>query len=102
MSFLTAAALLVALLVAAPIAAHLLRRKQAEERPFPPARLVPATPPQARRRSALEDRMLFAVRAVAVVALALLGATPFVRCSKLSLSRQGGASVAMALVIDDS
>jgi len=102
MSFLTIGALAIALLVAAPIAAHLLRRRQAEERPFPPARLLPATPPTARRRSMLEDRALFGVRALAVVLLAVLGATPFVRCSRLSLSRKGGASVALAIVIDDS
>jgi hypothetical protein len=34
--------------------------------------------------------------------LAVIGATPFVRCSRLSLSRSAGASVAFALVIDDS
>src|SRR5690349_2097566 len=102
MSFLTAGALLIALLVAAPIMAHLLRRRQAEVRPFPPARLVPPTPPAARRRSMLEDRALFAVRAVAVALLAVLGATPFIRCSRLSLNRKDGASVALAFVIDDS
>jgi hypothetical protein len=37
-----------------------------------------------------------------VLALAVLGATPFVRCSRLSLSRAGGASVAIAIVVDDS
>lgn len=102
MSFLTAAALLVALLVGAPIAAHMLRRRRAEERVFPPARLVPATPPTARRRSHLEDRALFSVRALAVLTLALLGATPFLRCSRLTLSRKAGANVALAIVIDDS
>lgn len=102
MSFVTVAALLVALLVGAPIAAHLLRRRRAEELPFPPAHLVPPMPPAARRRSLLEDRLLFAVRALAIVALAALGATPFVRCSRLSLARQEGASVALAIVVDDS
>ncbi|MCC6553347.1 MAG: VWA domain-containing protein [Polyangiaceae bacterium] len=102
MSFVTIAGLLVALLVAAPIAAHLLRRRRAEERPFPPARLVPPTPPTARRRSFLEDRALFSVRAISVCALALLGATPLLRCSHLALGRKGGASVALALVVDDS
>jgi VWA domain-containing protein len=34
--------------------------------------------------------------------LALLGATPFVRCSSLAIGRQGGASIAMAIVLDDS
>ncbi|MGK3997316.1 VWA domain-containing protein [Sorangium sp. So ce1024] len=102
MSFVTLGALLVALLVGAPVAAHLLRRRRAEERPFPPARLVPATPPTARRRSLLEDRALFATRALSVIALAVLGATPLLRCSHLSLSRKAGASVALAIVLDDS
>ena len=101
MSFLTLLALGVAVLVAAPYLAHRLRRQRADEVPFPPARLVPATPPKARRRSRLEDRSLFAIRAAAIVALALLGASPLIRCSRLALSR-GGASVAVAIVIDDS
>jgi hypothetical protein len=102
MSFTTALALLIGLLVAAPVAAHMLRRRRAEERPFPPARLVPPTPPTARRRSHLEDRALFGVRALAILALALLGATPFIRCSRLTLARKAGASVALVVVIDDS
>jgi von Willebrand factor type A domain/Aerotolerance regulator N-terminal len=102
MSFLTAAALAIALLVAAPILAHLLRRRKAEERPFPPAHLVPPTPPAARRRSLLEDRALFAVRSLAVLVLALLGATPFIHCSRLAINRRSGASVALAIVLDDS
>ncbi len=102
MSFLSLGGLLIALLVIAPIAAHLLRRKQAEEQLFPPARLVPPTPPTARKRSLLEDRALFSVRALAVLGLAILGATPFVRCSRLSLTRNNGASVALAIVLDDS
>jgi hypothetical protein len=55
-----------------------------------------------RRRSKLEDRALFSVRVVAIGLLAVLGATPFLRCSRLSLQRSGGASVAMAVVVDDS
>ncbi len=102
MSFLSVLALAVALLVAAPYFAHRLRRRRAEEQPFPPARLVPPSPPKARRRSRLEDRALFGTRAASVLLLALLGATPFVRCSRLSLQRSGGASVAMAIVVDDS
>jgi von Willebrand factor type A domain/Aerotolerance regulator N-terminal len=102
MSFLSIGGLLIALLVVAPIAAHLLRRRQAEEQLFPAARLVPPTPPTARKRSLLEDRALFSVRALAVLGLAILGATPFVRCSRLSLTRSNGASVALAIVLDDS
>ena len=102
MSFLSIGGLLIALLVVAPIAAHLLRRKQAEEQLFPPARLVPPTQPSARKRSMLEDRALFSVRALAVLGLAILGATPFVHCSRLALTRHNGASVGLAIVLDDS
>ncbi len=102
MSFVTALGLAVAFLVAMPYLAHRLRRRRADERPFAAAHMVPAAPPRARRRSRLEDRGLFALRAAAVVALAVLGASPLVRCSRLSLRREGGASVAMAIVVDDS
>ncbi len=102
MTFLVAAALAIGLLVAIPIAAHLLRRGRANEREFPPAALVPAQPPVARQRSRLEDRALLALRALMILGLAVLGAAPLVRCSRLSLSRPSGASVALALVIDDS
>jgi hypothetical protein len=102
MSFVTALGLAVAFLVAAPYFAHRLRRRRADERPFAAARLVPPAPPRARRRSRLEDRLLFAMRALSILALAVLGASPLVRCSRLSLHREGGASVALAIVIDDS
>ncbi len=102
MTFVTLAALLVGLLVGAPLAAHLLRRRRSEERIFPAASLVLATQPTARRRSNLEDRALFVMRALSVLALAVLGATPFVKCNRLALTRQTGASVALAIVLDDS
>src|SRR3954468_5914058 len=101
MSFLSVLALAIGILVVAPYIAHRLRRKRAEEHPFAPARLVPATPPKARARARLEDRWLFMIRAGSVIALAVLGASPLVRCSRLALSR-GGASVAVAIVLDDS
>jgi hypothetical protein len=102
LSFVYVLALAAALLVVFPYLAHRLRRKNAEERDFPPAHLVRPAPPRARSRSKLEDRALFATRGVAVVLLALLGATPLVHCSRLSLSRSSGASVAIAIVLDDS
>jgi Mg-chelatase subunit ChlD len=102
LSFLFAFALAAVVLVGAPYFAHRLRRRKAETRAFAPAHLVPPAPPRARRRSELEDRALFGTRALAVLALALLGASPFVRCSRLSLSRTSGASVALAVVLDDS
>ncbi|HWL89285.1 MAG TPA: VWA domain-containing protein, partial [Polyangiaceae bacterium] len=102
MSFVAAFALLVGVLVAAPYLAHRLRRKRADDQPFAPAHMVPPAPPRARRRSKLEDRALFATRALAVLALAFLGASPLVRCSRLALQRSSGASVALAIVVDDS
>lgn len=101
MTFITLLALAVGVLVAAPWFAHRLRRQRAEEHPFAPARLATATPPKARRRSQLEHKALFGIRAGAILALALLGASPLVKCSRLALSR-GGASVAVAIVLDDS
>jgi hypothetical protein len=101
-AFLTTIALGVALFVVGPYLAHRLRRRQAQDLPFPPARLVARSPEKARRRAKLEDRALLATRAIAVLGLAVLGATPFVRCSRLALQRTGGASVAIALVVDDS
>jgi hypothetical protein len=101
MTFLTLFALAIAGLIAAPYVAHRLRRQRAEPHPFAPARLVPPTPPKARRRARLEDRSLFAIRAASIIALALLGASPLVKCSRLALSRSG-TSVAVAIVLDDS
>ncbi len=102
MTFAFTAALAVALLVAAPIAAHLLRVRRAQDKPFPPAHLVPPSLPASRQRRRLEDRALFVIRLLAIVALALLGATPLLTCSRLSIFREGGASVALAIVVDDS
>jgi len=102
MSFLVAAALAVALLVAAPLVAHLLRRGRTPERVFPPAALVTRVEAHSKERARLEDRTLLALRSLMVVVLAVLGATPLVRCSRLSVDRPQGASIALALVIDDS
>lgn len=102
MGFSTALALLVGLLVVAPLLAHLLRRRRVDVRDFPPARMVLAAQPVARQRAHLEDRLLFAIRAAAVLALAVMGASPFVSCSRLSVGRKDGGAVAVVLVVDDS
>jgi hypothetical protein len=102
LSFLVAAALAVGLFVVLPAAAHLLRRGRAAELPFAPVAWVPLARSVARRERRLEDRMLLAIRALAVLSLAALGAAPLASCSRLSLSRGSGGSVALALVLDDS
>src|SRR4051812_30735847 len=102
MSFLVAAALAVSLLVAAPIVAHLLRRGRTPERIFPPAALVARLEAHSKERARLEDRGLLSLRTLMVVLLSVLGATPLVRCSRLTVDRPHGASIALALVIDDS
>jgi hypothetical protein len=102
MSFGTTLALLVGALVGLPVIAHLLRRGKTEEVEFPPAYLVPAAVVTSDKRSRLEDRALLALRCLTVLLLAILGATPFVQCSHVSVDREGGASVALAIVLDDS
>lgn len=102
MSFLVGLALAIAGLAAAPLIAHLFRRGQVREQPFPPAALVPRARSVARESRRLQDRLLFAVRAAIILALAVLGATPLVQCSRLRVARSSGASVALAIVLDDS
>jgi Mg-chelatase subunit ChlD len=101
-SFVTVLALGLSLLVLAPTLAHLLRRGRANEQPFPAASLVPVARATARERSRLEDRGVLLLRALMVLCMALLGAGPLVRCSRVALGRSGGASVAIAIVVDDS
>jgi Mg-chelatase subunit ChlD len=102
MSFVTLFALGLSLFVVVPTLAHLLRRGRAKEQPFPPAALVPEAKATTRERSRLEDRGLLALRALMILAMAVLGAGPLVRCSRVALGRTGGASVAIAIVVDDS
>jgi len=102
MSFATLLALGLSLLVVVPTLAHLLRRGRADEQAFPPAGLVPVARATARERSRLEDRGLLLLRALMILCLAMLGAGPLVRCSRVALGRSGGASVAIAIIVDDS
>jgi hypothetical protein len=101
-SFVVWAALAVSALVLGPILAHLLRRGRAREQEFPAAALVPSLKSTARQRSRLEDWPLLILRSALIIALAVLGATPLVRCERLSLARASGASVSLAIVLDDS
>lgn len=102
MSFLFVGALAVAGLVLAPLLAHLLRRGRAKEQIFPPAGLVPPERSLAEERTRIEDRTLFGLRAAQILLLSILGAVPLVECSRISLVRDAGASVALAVILDDS
>jgi hypothetical protein len=102
MNFVTALALGVAALVLAPLIAHLLRRGRTPERVFPPARLIAKLESHSKEKARLEDRALLSLRMLMVIVLSVLGATPLVRCSRLSVDRPHGASVALAIVLDDS
>jgi von Willebrand factor type A domain/Aerotolerance regulator N-terminal len=99
--FVTIFGLLVGLLAVVPYVAHRLRRKKSEPLFFAPAEFVSKTLPKARKRSDLEDKALYALRTIGVVLLALLAATPLVRCNRVTLARKG-ASLAVAVVLDDS
>jgi Mg-chelatase subunit ChlD len=101
-SFVVWAALAIAGFVVAPVVAHLLRRGRAREQEFPATALVPRLTSTARERSRLEDWPLLILRSALIFGLAVLGATPMVRCERLSLARTAGASVSLAIVLDDS
>ncbi|MCL2823890.1 MAG: VWA domain-containing protein, partial [Polyangiaceae bacterium] len=102
MTLVFTAALAIALLIAAPIAAHLLHVHRAQKTPFPPTHLVPPSPATHKHTRKLEHRYLLLVRLLAILALTLLGTSPLLTCSRLSISRDGGASIALAIVVDDS
>lgn len=102
MSFALPLALLLGLAVAFPALAHALRRGRTTELQFPAAHLAQKKEASSQERRKLQDRALFSLRFLLIIALSVLGASPFVRCSQVSLARQNGASVAATFVIDDS
>jgi hypothetical protein len=101
-TFAFATAWLIALLVAGPLLAHLMRRGRAREIPFAPTALVLAGEHVARHPSRIDNRRLLLVRMGVVLGLALLGSSPLVRCEEPVLRRHAGGSVALAFVLDDS
>jgi von Willebrand factor type A domain/Aerotolerance regulator N-terminal len=101
MSFASILGLLVAGLVALPILAHYLQRRSTKEQFFAPTHLVKALLPTSKAKAKLDDRVLLFSRAWMVLLLALLAASPLVRCSRLSLER-GASSLSLVIVVDDS
>jgi len=102
MTFLAPLALLALGLLLGPLVAHALRRGRSRTIAFPATRFVPKHQATTKERRRLQDQWLLAIRILSLVCLALLGATPLASCSRLSLERDRGASVAVLLVIDDS
>jgi Mg-chelatase subunit ChlD len=64
--------------------------------------LVVAQLSAAQKRQRIEDPWLMLLRLLLVGGLALLAASPFVSCTRLTLTRTGGASLAAVFIIDDS
>lgn len=102
MTFVATLALLIGLIALGPLVAHLLRRGRADEIPFAPTQWVPSGEHLATQRKSVDQRLLLAIRASLIFALALLGATPLLKCDRKTLDRAGGASVARILLLDDS
>jgi len=102
MTFLAPLALAVLLTLAGPVIAHALRQGHSRAFVFPATRFVDPRQASTKERRRLKDQMLMVIRLLSLACLALLGATPFVSCSRLSLARDHGASMAVVLVIDDS
>ncbi len=102
LTFLLPIALLLGLTAFAPLLAHALRKGRARTLTFPAAHLIPSKTTSARKRNRIEDKGLLLLRILLLLCLALLAASPLVHCSRLSLSRTNGGSVAASLIIDDS
>lgn len=102
MTFLIPLALLALAAAVGPIVAHALRQGRSRAVAFPATRFVRAHQATTKERRRLQDKWLLAIRLLSIMCLAALGATPLASCSRLSLSRDRGASVAVLLVVDDS
>jgi hypothetical protein len=76
-SFLTPAFLAGLLAVAIPILVHLRMRERKTSQPFPSLMFVRRIPHKSFRRRTLQNLMLFAARALAVILLCLAFARPF-------------------------
>lgn len=99
MSFALPLALLVGLLVAGPVIAHVVRRSETPEQKLPTFRLLERAMAESQKRRRLDDRWLFALRALAVLLATLAAAAPFVR---VPLELGDGRACALAVVVDGS
>ncbi len=84
MSFLAPLYALGALAIAAPLFFHLIRRTPRGEMPFSSLMFLTPSPPKVTRRSRLDDWLLLALRALALVLIAFAFARPFFRQQALA------------------
>ena len=84
--------------VALPILAHLIRQKRLVVQPFPGVALLMRVMAARRRRVAMKDNLLLALRIAAIVALALALAGPRLRMNDARI--QGARD--LAIILDDS
>lgn len=101
MSFLFPLALLGALLAGVVVLAHALFRGPLAKTEFFALRFVPRFDETTRNERRIDDRWLLLVRVLWILAIALLGAGPFVRCERLGVSG-GGDGRGVGVILDDS
>lgn len=99
MSFGLPLALLIGLLVAGPLIAHVVRRSETPEARLPTFRLLERALADTQRKRRLDDKALFALRALAVLVAAMAAAAPFIR---VPLELGDGRACALAIVVDGS
>ncbi len=103
MSFLAPGYVILTLLFAVPIAIHLIGRSRAKVRRFAALELLVRSDKRVARRTRIRQWLLLALRALAIAAVPLILAKPFMEAPSgdLPATAVGGAQSAV-LVIDDS
>lgn len=99
MGFEAPLALLALVAAAAPIVAHLLRRRDLPRRALPTIALLRRADASSKQRMRVVDLLLLVVRVLLVAAAAFAIAGPFVR---VTLAYGDGTVASMAIVLDDS
>jgi len=82
-----------------PVLAHLMRRRDLPQRALPTIALLERARAESRRRMRLVDLLLLAARVLMIAALAAAVAGPFV---SVGLAYGDGATMSVAIVLDDS
>ncbi len=88
--------------IALPLIAHLLRSRKPQTKPFPAAHLLTAGKVTVASPARLAHRWILGARIALVLGLALLAAAPWRNDFSFHVDHERGASVALAIVLDDS